>query len=346
MFKRALFVLCGILLALAIFGGKFTYELFFKTPAKDASVRTIEIPRGASATSIAEILATSRIIDSSFLFRLYARREEIAEKIPHGTFTLREGMSIREALRELTRPGAGEVTLTILEGWNLRDIGAYLETQGFGERARFYAVAGAPAELSPRTEAQKTLAREFPFLEKIPERASFEGYLFPDTYRVRSGASAEDIVRTMLRNFTGKTIPLADQYGNDQLSRSLHEIVTVASILEGEVQRDEDRRLVADLLWRRLEVGMPLQVDSTVSYATGRPSARSTLSDTQIDSPWNTYQRPGLPVGPINNPGLSAIRAALDPVKNDYWFFLTDPKGGVHYAKTLKEHAENRKYLE
>lgn len=347
MSKRALFVLCGILLAGAIFGGKLTYALYLKTPAEGAPARTVEIPSGASATSIAQILETSRIIDSPFLFRLYARRIGVAEKIPHGAFSLREGMSIRAALRELARPGAGEVALTIPEGWSMRDIAAYLEAQGFGTREEFYAVVGTPATLTSRSAVADELILDFPFLGSLPSRVSFEGYLFPDTYRVRSGASAQDIARIMLGNFRKKVTPLVDQYGDDQLSRPLHEIVTMASILEGEVPHDEDRRLVADLLWRRLEVGMALQVDSTVSYATGRPSARSSLSDTQIDSPWNTYKHPGLPVGPINNPGLSSLRAALDPLKNDYWFFLTDKNGGVHYGRTLKEHGENReKFLE
>jgi UPF0755 protein len=149
----------------------------------------------------------------------------------------------------------------------------------------------------------------------------------------------------MLDNFDKKlTQDLRDEIARQK--KTIFEIVTMASILEKEVQTDEDRAMVADIFWRRLKAGMPLQADSTINYITGKSDSRANLTDIQIDSPYNTYKYPGLPVGPIGNPGLSAIKAAIYPKANGYWYFLTTDDGKVIYAKSFDEHKANKaKYL-
>jgi UPF0755 protein len=128
--------------------------------------------------------------------------------------------------------------------------------------------------------------------------------------------------------------------------RSFYDIVTMASIIEKEVRGEEDRQKVADIFWRRLGIGMALQADSTVNYATRKNLPSVTAKDLEVDSRYNTYKYPGLPPGPIANPGMTALIAAIRPLKNTDWFFLTDKDGNVHYAKTFDEHIRNKqKYL-
>ncbi len=128
--------------------------------------------------------------------------------------------------------------------------------------------------------------------------------------------------------------------------RDVHGIVTMASILEREVKSEKDRKLVADIFYRRIQHGMPLQADSTVNYSTGKSDLQAQAADLNIDSPYNTYNHTGLPPGPISNPGLVSLRAALYPEANPYWFFLTTPDGTVMYSRTFQEHVMNKlKYL-
>jgi len=187
---------------------------------------------------------------------------------------------------------------------------------------------------------------EFAFLAGKPPFVSYEGYLFPDTYRFFRGASPEEIVKKLVANLGRRLSEAGIIEKIAGRGTSLHELLTLASVIEKEVRTPEDRRLVADVFRRRLEIGMALQADSTVNYVTGKSVAAASSEDVAADSPYNTYKHRGLPPGPICNPGLDAISAALEPQANDYWYFLTDADGGVHYAKTLDEHNANKaKYL-
>ena len=159
-----------------------------------------------------------------------------------------------------------------------------------------------------------------------------EGYLFPDTYLFLPGAEMEQIIGTMTDNFKKK----AGDIGQD--------IVIMASLIEKEVSDSGDRKIVSGILWKRLEIGMPLQVDAVFPYITGK---REILSDDlKIDSPYNTYLYKGLPLGPIANPGLDAIISAMNPIETKYLFYISDKKGITHFAATLEDHNKNiEKYL-
>ncbi len=169
--------------------------------------------------------------------------------------------------------------------------------------------------------------------------------MFPDTYRIFKNATAQDIIEKMLDNFDQK-ISSELRTEISKQNKSIFDIITLASIVEKELSADEDRAIAADIFYRRMEIGMPLQSDATVNYVTGKKETRPSVDDTHTDSLYNTYQNRGLPPGPISNPGLSAIKAVIYPKANNYYYFLTTEEGDVIYSRTNDEHAENKaKYL-
>ncbi|MBI4281601.1 endolytic transglycosylase MltG, partial [Candidatus Uhrbacteria bacterium] len=190
---------------------------------------------------------------------------------------------------------------------------------------------------------KEDVAKTKEFLEKTKD---LEGYLFPDTYRIFKDATVQEIVVKMRANFDRKvTSEMRSEIKKQK--KTLDEILIMASMLEREVRSPEEMQIVSDIFWRRLAIGMPLQADSTINFVVGGKRPRATYDDLKIDSPYNTYKYRGLPPGPIGNPGLSAITAAIYSKKNDYWFFLTtEDDGHAVFAKTLDEHNRNRgKYL-
>ncbi|MDO8599599.1 MAG: endolytic transglycosylase MltG, partial [bacterium] len=199
----------------------------------------------------------------------------------------------------------------------------------------------------PAIPRPRDFAPTFSFLRDSgrPEFIGLEGYLFPDTYRVYADATIEDIVRKMLENFDRKLTPeLREEIVKS--GRSLHQIITMASIVEAEISNHDDRAVAAGILWKRRDRGMLLQVDATVNYVTGKHDPRVSRVDTGADSAYNTYRYPGLPRGPIGNPGMSAITAALRPTESPYWFFLTTKDGKTIFSRTLDEHhANTARYL-
>jgi UPF0755 protein len=170
---------------------------------------------------------------------------------------------------------------------------------------------------------------------------SMEGYLFPDTYRFYSDATVQDVVEKMQETFEQKvTQEMLDEI--ESQGKTLDEVVVMASVLEREARGEEDMGMVADIFWRRYEVGMALQSCASVNYITGKSDPAITYEDQQIDSLYNTYQYAGLPPGPISNPGLTAINAVIYPTANEYWYFLNDDDGVTHYATTNDEHVANK----
>lgn len=173
-----------------------------------------------------------------------------------------------------------------------------------------------------------------------------EGYLFPDTYHFLPNVSARHVIETMNDNFRKKIAEIGEEI--EASGHSLHEVVTMASIIEKESENnDRARRTISGVLWRRIEVDMPLQVDAVFPYIIGRNTFDLTLEDLKVDSPYNTYRYKGLPPGPITNPGLASLRAAVDPIETDYLFYLADLNGRTHFAETFEEHKWNkRQYLD
>lgn len=172
---------------------------------------------------------------------------------------------------------------------------------------------------------------------------SEEGYLFPDTYHFLPGTPTADIVSRMRARYEEVVAPLRVEI--QASGHTENEIVTMASILEKEARLPETRRMVSGILWRRIKIGMPLQVDAVFGYIMDRDTYAPTLDDLKVQSPYNTYLNRGLPPGPINNPGEDAIRAALEPTTSPYLYYLTGKDGTMHYAKTFEEHVANKRFL-
>ncbi len=255
---------------------------------------------------------------------------------------------------------AEEITVTTIEGWTVADIAAQLEKQGFGSAKDFIKTA------------QVFDTTSFPLTGR-PAKTDLEGYLFPDTYRFAKTASSESILDKMLQNFTARvqtlgvtqagnalTIPGYDTakiFGGDGKSgMSLYDIITLASIIEQEsggkgavsdssLSLNEERKLVASVFYNRMQIGQALESDATINYVTGKNSPAASIADLEVNSPYNTYKYAGLPPGPICNPSLGSIAAALNPAHSDYFYFLhKQPSGKVEFSKTFEEH--KRKKLE
>ena len=270
--------------------------------------------------------------------------------IPVGSFWY-----FRKSRPKYTPASRAEIRITIIPGWNLRQVAEDWIKKGIIKIPEdLYKITGAPAYNYSAHKKQAPVldlavasgTPQFPLLQAKIKNISYEGYLFPDTYQVYADAKAEDVLKKIFDNLEKKITP-ETRAEMKQQDKTFFEILIMASLLEEEVKDEEDRAKVADILWRRLARGWALQVDSSVHYAVNRTGTVFTTSkERQVDSLYNTYKYPGLPLGPISNPGLLAIKAALYPSPNNYWYFLSDEEGKIHYARTLEEHNLNKaKYL-
>lgn len=296
---------------------------------------TVTIPRGASTMEIARILHDRHLIRDPLAFRVLVRLEDRDGRLKAGVYRLSPAMPAREILERLTRGDVLTARFTIPEGFTVAQIIDRLAEMGLADRDGLRA-------------ALDEAARDWPYLPEGAElREPLEGYLFPDTYRVPVGAEGRVtnprvIVRAMLERFEA----VFDQRRRErarELGLSVHEVVTLASIIEREAKVPEERPLISAVYHNRLRRGMKLDADPTVLYAVGKTSGPLTYQDLQVDSLYNTYRYPGLPPGPIGAPGTAAIDAALHPADVDYLYFVLRPDGsGRHeFARTLAEHNRN-----
>ncbi|MEK7167974.1 MAG: endolytic transglycosylase MltG [Patescibacteria group bacterium] len=317
-----------------VFSVWFVNSLFLPA-SKESNLVYFQVKAGENTREIASNLKEQDLIKSGLVFRMYAKMKRMDSKIQAGEHKLSTDMDVREIIKELTSGKSvdNEKKITIIEGWRAGDIGKYLEEQRLIKKEEF---------LSAIKTSDWT---QYDFLKNV-EAETLEGFLFPDTYRVFSDASAKDIVKKMLDNFDSK---LTQEMRTDIVSqkKNVLEIVTMASIVEKEALSDEDKKMVADVFWKRIDLNMGLQSDATVNYITGKKDTRPLAVDLEVDSPYNTYKYKGLPPGPICNPGLAALNAAIYPKSNPYYFFLTDDEGKAIFGTTYEQHQENiRKYLD
>lgn len=281
------------------------------------------IRKGSSFREAADSLAANGVVASARLFSLYARARGTDRSLRWGTYVLRDAMSWEQVLQSL-RLGRGVVhTVTVPEGWTIAQITPVLAD----------ALDLPPDSISAAVRDTATLHRL-----DIPT-PTLEGYLFPDTYTFADRTTARDAVRTMVERFEQVWVPQWDSL-LPRMKLKRHDIVTLASIVEREVRRGEERPLVAAVYLNRLRVGMALQADPTVDYAMGRRPGRVLFSDLRVKSPYNTYLHPGLPPGPIGSPGAASLEASLKPAKVPYRFFVAAPDGHHEFRRTYAEHLE------
>ena len=304
--------------------------------SNNSAVKEFVVSSGQGSTQISHQLKDQGLIKSPLVFQFYTWRKGVSSKLQAGEYFLAENLNIKQIAQILSR-GAGvtkEKTLTFIEGWSNAQYADYLSKQGLGSPSDFLAII----------QKKESWWNDYSVLNSRPLDRDLEGYLFPDTYRIYSDASLEDIVKKMLSNLENKITPELKSEIKKQ-GKTIHEVLTLAAVLEKEVSTDVDRKIVADIFYKRIDAGMALQADSTVNYATGKSNPRASSKDLEIDSLYNTYKYRGLPPGPICNLSISAIIAAIYPTANPYWYFLTTPSGEVIYSKTFEEHvAAKRKY--
>lgn len=311
---RASLMLC-IFVLLACCGGVLAAVLANKTTAQFPVGIPVVIEEGQGLSGMANLLKQHNVIRSASFFKLAVVLHGAAPSLRAGTYRFTSPLSTSEVIEALQNGTYSNesVTLTIPEGADAE----YLSTAVHG--------------VFPYIATSTLYAAAIPY----------EGYLFPETYRLSPKSSVGDIIILMKKTFAERATPLLP---TDAVREK--QVVTMASILEREGKTEESMNIISGILWKRLAAQMPLQVDATLEYERGKGSASLTSSDLKKDSPYNTYTRGGLPPTPISNPGLVALRAALHPVKSDYWFYLTGSDGVFHYAKTFEQHKQNKaRYL-
>lgn len=292
-----------------------------------APIRVI-IPRGSSFAAATDSLKHAALVSNPFLFRAYARFRKEDRNIKPGTYLLKRGTPWADIVSALNG-GHGLVnTITIPEGFGLVQIVPLLAQT-----------------LNVPVDSVNVAVRDSAMRARVGATAeTLEGYVFPDTYAFPVGTSAREAINEMVKRFEREWKPdwnaRLDSIGLDR-----NKAVTLASIIEREARRPEERPVIAAVYLNRLKAGMLLQADPTVQFALGRHTPRVLLKDLEADSPYNTYRYPGLPPGPIASPGNPSLVAALNPAKVDYLYFVAAPDGHHEFRKTLSEHEEAKKVV-
>lgn len=269
---------------------------------------------GETLRVFSDKLEREKVIRSSLAFRVWLRLSGSDSRAQSGTYVFTEPQNLFSVANRVATGeyGIRAVRVTLTEGMTTREMAASLSSSlpGFDSSA---------------------------FLS---EAEALEGYLFPDTYFFMQTATSGEVIARLLSRGTEVRAELAELFAESPYNES--EIVIMASLLEKEARSEEARRMVAGILWKRFEEGMPLQVDAVFGYIFNRPTYSPSFEDLEYDSPYNTYRYAGLPPGPINNPGEAALRAAATPIESSYYYYLTDPEGVMRYAETFDGHRENR----
>lgn len=293
-------------------------------PSSDPQEVRFVIVKGSSAAKIAADLKEAGLIKSALAFKVYTQVNSVSDSIPPGQFNIPKNLKVEE-LVSLLRKGPTELWVTIPEG--LR-------------REQYPEIFNKALGLSG-VEAQ-VFRQEF-----LSASTGFEGYLYPDTYLFPQDATGQQAVNLLKNTFNKKFAPREDKL--KAIGLNLDEVVILASIIERETRSPGERATVAGIYFNRLGAGWPLQADATIQYATGDEKAwwnPPAAIQKEIDSRFNTYKYTGLPPAPIANPSVTSLEAVIDPETTDYWFYIHDSRGEIHFARTLEEHNQNiQKYL-
>lgn len=317
LWRRRSFVIWSSVIGVLILGAAGLLYFIARPPADFPSGYIISIPEKATLSEVASILKDQSVIRSSDAFKIAslvfgAERGAMAGDYLFSTPTPVWEIASRIAHGE---QGLTRIKVTLPEGTTVREIATILLKQIPDFDAAGFTVQALP----------------------------FEGYLFPDTYFFFPNVKPAEVIHVMRTEFTDKYAAILAAAST---SRSQDQIVNLASIVEKEASTPEDWAVVAGILWKRFDRGMALQVDAPFLYTVGKASKDLTLDDLKVESPYNTYLHKGLPKTPIDNPGAGALAATLAPTSTPYWFYLSDDKGVMHYAKTYEDHLANKaKYL-
>ena len=294
------------------------FNLRFQAPTNFPEKILFTIEKGQTLGEIAENLKKENLIKSTFWLKNSVILLNRENNIPAGDYFFEKQIGTFEIAKRITSGefGLQPIRVTITEGLNIFEIADLL---------------------------QKNFSK-FDQQEFIKLAQNKEGYLFPDTYFFTPNTKASEFIEIMENNFKNQIETIKDEL--DKFGKPIETVITMAAIVEKEAITTEDRRMIAGILWKRIEIEMPLQVDVTFKYINGKNTFELTKADLKIDSPYNTYLYKDLPPTPISNPGINAILATVQPAENDYLYFLSDKKGKMYYEKLFEEHVENKnRYL-
>ena len=294
------------------------YFSFWRAPVNYPVGILYTVEKGVSLGEVASNLKSQNIIRSPFWFKTFFIVYYGSNNLNYGDYILNKSESMFSIANRLATRDYRIKTLriTIPEGLNRTEIASLLTNK-----------------------LDRVTSVEFLAWSK-----KYEGYLFPDTYFWLENITASEVVTAMNLNFQKQVKDLMLQASSTK--KNFGDVIKIASIVELEANNNTDRKIVADILWRRLKMGMPLQVNSSLKYIGIKNTFVLTTEQTQIDSPYNTYKNKGLPPTPVSNPGLESIKAVINPTPNKYLYFLTGKDGKMYYAKTYEEHLGNKqKYL-
>lgn len=318
-------------------------KAFYGTAGVSNIKQEFEIVPGEGSTEVGLKLEQRNLVENKNLFYYYVWKTDTNSKIQAGNYEISPNMTIGEMMEKFT---AGKVKseivkLTIPEGFTNKKIIDLLEEKKPEVVAGFSEIVTCKCLNEKECKCDK-FSDKYAFLKEIPQGVDMEGYLFPDTYFVGETDTAEKIVDKFLANFDNK---LNDSMLIDinKRGKTVHEIVTLASIVEREVKKNEDRELVAGIFWQRLADKHPLQSCATLAYFLGVDKPKFSFEDTRKESLYNTYINPGLPPGPISNPGIASIISTIYPKESNFYYFLSNPETGkIIYSKTSEEHSINK----
>ncbi len=340
--KRFILLFTLLTLSFAVFFSFNWWSTNTSPMSSNAQPITVIIPKGKSAGEVGQMLYQKDLIRNPLAFKLYVQFFDKTKKINAGEFELSPSMGLQQIVEKLGK-GPLEVWITVPEGLRKEEI-----------VERF--IAG----LERNIMEEDTFREDF-----LNSTKDLEGYLFPDTYLLPKNASTSAVIRIMSNTFN-KKVDEQIRSEIEKSGRTLNEVITLASIIERETKTNEEKAIVAGILWKRLDSpGWLIQADASVQYAIANakcknlPAGRQVLNakcgnwwpiltkeDLEINSLYNTYKYKTLPPTPIASPGITSIEAAANPAPSDYWFYIHDPQGVIHYAKTISEHNSNiAKYL-
>lgn len=320
----------GAALGLVVLGwGGFSMWLSGQGDNKDFAVNTprlIQVKPGMSTGEIAQLLHSKQLVKNPSAFKLQARMDGLAEKLQAGVYQIDGGLSNKDIVNVMSKGKVQTLHFNVPEGYNVRKIAAKLEVEGLGKADKFLAAA---KDYAPY-EYMKT--------DNPAIKYKAEGYVYPATYDFPYGISEEEILKIMVKTFNEQMVSSGVQKTCQERGLKLQNVVNMAAMVELEAVFPEEQPRIAGVFLKRLEIGMPIQSDTTVQYLFDKQKEVVLYKDLEIDSPYNTYKYPGLPVGPIGNPSLRAIKAVLEPEKHDYLYFVAEKDGHHRFTKTFEEH--------
>ena len=309
----------------------FTVQLNQRGNNKDfaaGGTQLVVVKEGMTTADIAAVLHDKKLVRDPAAFRMEARLKGLATKLQAGAYQIDGGMSNSQIVDVMVKGRIKEVRFTVPEGYSVVKIAHKLQNEGLGSADKFIAAAKdyAPYDYMQTSDAN--------VLYKT------EGFLFPATYDFPVGMSEEDMLKTMVEQFDKEMRASGIAKTVSERKQSLRDVVNMAAMVELEAVFAEEQPKIAGVFLKRVAIGMPIQSDTTIQYLLGEQKEVVTFADTKIASPYNTYQNPGLPPGPIASPGLGAIKAVLEPQDTDYLYFVAEKDGHHRFSKTYAEHLQ------